>query len=57
MEVISDSSIVISNETSSTINGIILGVIFTIIVLLAFTRNWRSTIIAGVVIPASLIAG
>ena len=57
MEIISDSSIVVSNETSSTINGIILGVIFTIIVLLAFTGNWRSTIIAGVVIPASLIAG
>jgi HAE1 family hydrophobic/amphiphilic exporter-1 len=57
MEVISDSSVVVSNETQSTINGIILGVIFTIIVLLAFTRNWRSTIIAGVVIPASLIAG
>lgn len=57
MEIISDSSIVVSNETSSTINGIILGVIFTIIVLLAFTKNWRSTIIAGVVIPASLIAG
>ena len=29
----------------------------TVLVLLAFTRNWRSTIIAGVVIPASLIAG
>ena len=57
MEIISDSSIVVSDETSSTINGIILGVIFTIIVLLAFTKNWRSTIIAGVVIPASLIAG
>ena len=57
MEIISDSSIVVSNETSNTINGIILGVIFTIIVLLAFTKNWRSTIIAGVVIPASLIAG
>ena len=57
MEIISDSSIVVSNETSSTINGIILGVIFTILVLLAFTGNWRSTIIAGVVIPASLVAG
>ena len=57
MEIISDSSIVVSNETSSTINGIILGVIFTILVLLAFTKNWRSTVIAGVVIPASLIAG
>ena len=57
MEIISDSSIAVSNETSSTINGIILGIIFTIIVLLAFTQNWRSTIIAGVVIPASLVAG
>ena len=57
MEIISDSSIVVSNETSGTIRGIILGVIFTIIVLLAFTGNWRSTVIAGVVIPASLIAG
>jgi len=57
MEIISDSSIVVSDETSGTINGIILGVIFTILVLLAFTGNWRSTIIAGVVIPASLIAG
>lgn len=57
MEIISDSSIVVSNETSGTINGIVLGVVLTIIVLLVFTRNWRSTIIAGVVIPASLIAG
>lgn len=57
MEMISDSSVVISNETSGTINGIVLGVVFTILVLLAFTGNWRSTIIAGVVIPASLIAG
>lgn len=57
MEIISDSSIVVSNETSGTIRGIVLGVVLTIIVLLAFTGNWRSTIIAGVVIPASLIAG
>ncbi len=57
MQIVSDSSIHISQETNDTINGIILGVVFTIIVLLAFTRNWRSTIIAGVVIPASLLAG
>lgn len=57
MEIVSDSSIVVSNETSGTIRGIILGVIFTVLVLLAFTGNWRSTIIAGVVIPASLISG
>lgn len=57
MEIISDSSVAVADETYGTIWGIVLGVIFTVLVLLAFTRNWRSTIIAGVVIPASLIAG
>ena len=57
MQIISDSSVTVSNTTADTINGIILGVIFTILVLLAFTRNWRSTIIAGVVIPVSLLSG
>ena len=57
MFIASDSSIAISDETNSTINAIVLGVILTILVLLAFTRNWRSTVIAGVVIPASLVAG
>ena len=57
MMITSDSSINISDETNSTINSIILGVVLTILVLLVFTRNWRSTVIAGVVIPASLVAG
>lgn len=57
MQIVADSSTSILDETYSTIWGIVLGIIFTILVLLAFTRNWRSTIIAGVVIPASLVAG
>ena len=57
MEIISDSSIAVADDTYSTIWGIVLGVLFTVIVLMVFTRNWRSTIIAGVVIPASLVAG
>lgn len=57
IEIISDSSTAILDDTNDTINGIILGVVLTVLVLLAFTRNWRSTVIAGVVIPASLIAG
>lgn len=57
MEIVSDSSLHVSEDTSDTINSIILGVIFTVLVLLGFTRNWRSTVIAGVVIPTSLIAG
>jgi len=56
MEIVSDSSITVLKETRDTIGGIILGIFLTVLVLLAFTKNWRSTIIAGVVIPASLIA-
>ena len=57
MEIVSDSSITVADETYDTINGIVLGIIFTVIILLLFTQNWRSTVIAGVVIPASLVAG
>lgn len=57
MLIASDSSVAVSDETDSTIDGIVLGVLLTVLVLLAFTRNWRSTVIAGVVIPASLVAG
>ena len=57
MQIVSDTSVTVSNATSDTINGIILGIVFTVLVLLGFTRNWRSTIIAGVVIPASLLSG
>ena len=57
MEIVYDSSTAVSDETNDTINSIVLGILLTVLVLLAFTRNWRSTVIAGVVIPASLIAG
>jgi len=57
MKITSDSSISVLDETNSTIWGIVLGILFTVLVLLAFTGNWRSTIIAGAVIPASLVAG
>ena len=57
MQIVYDSSTAVSDETDGTINGIILGVVLTVLVLLAFTQNWRSTVIAGVVIPASLLAG
>ena len=57
MEIVYDSSTTVSDNTTDTINSIVLGVLLTVLVLLIFTKNWRSTIIAGVVIPASLIAG
>ena len=52
-----DSSTKVAEDTFDTINGIILGIVLTVIILLVFTQNWRSTIIAGVVIPACLVAG
>ena len=51
MLIASDASIAVSDETNNTINSIVLGVLLTVLVLLIFTRNWRSTVIAGVVIP------
>jgi HAE1 family hydrophobic/amphiphilic exporter-1 len=35
----------------------LFGLALTVLTLLAFTRNWRSTVVAAVVIPASLVAG
>ncbi len=57
MEIVADSSTTVADETYDTIYGIVLGIIFTVIILLVFTQNWRSTVIAGVVIPASMVAG
>ena len=57
MEIVADSSTTVSRDTYDTINGIVLGIVLTVIILLIFTQNWRSTIIAGVVIPACLVAG
>lgn len=57
MKIAYDSSTTVSEETENTINSIVLGVLLTVLVLLLFTRNGRSTIIAGVVIPTSLLAG
>jgi HAE1 family hydrophobic/amphiphilic exporter-1 len=57
MRIVTDTSTAISDETNGTIWGIIMGILFTVIILMVFTRNWRSTIIAAVVIPASLVAG
>ncbi len=57
MQIISDSSIAIQHETNTTVRDIILGLALTVLTLIVFTRNWRTTIIAGVMIPASLVAG
>lgn len=56
MEVISDQSLYIRNALSEINVHLILGSILASLVVLAFMRSWRSTVIAGIAIPASVIA-
>ncbi|MCL2339046.1 MAG: efflux RND transporter permease subunit, partial [Proteobacteria bacterium] len=57
MEIVSDSSTAVLHETNDTIYGIVLGLALTVLTLYFFTRNWRTTVIAGVVIPVSFVSG
>jgi len=56
MEVINDQSRYIKNALHEINVHLILGSILACLVVLAFMRSWRSTIIAGIAIPASVIA-
>ena len=57
MQIINDTSTAVQHETNGTVRDILLGLILTVITLMVFTRNWRTTVIAGVMIPASLLSG
>src|SRR5207253_3256400 len=56
LEVIRDQSIYIHAALHEINLHLILGSILASLVVLAFMRSWRSTIIAAVAIPASVIA-
>jgi HAE1 family hydrophobic/amphiphilic exporter-1 len=56
LEVIKDQSRYIYAALHEINVHLVLGAIFASIVVLAFMRSWRSTIIAAVAIPASVIA-
>ena len=56
LEVIRDQSRYIYAALHEINVHLVLGSIFACLVVLAFMRTWRSTIIAGVAIPASVIA-
>jgi HAE1 family hydrophobic/amphiphilic exporter-1 len=56
LEVIRDQSRYIYAALHEINLHLILGSILACIVVLAFMRNWRSTLIAGVAIPASVIS-
>lgn len=56
LEVIRDQSRYIYAALHEINLHLVLGSILACVVVLAFMRNWRSTIIAGIAIPASVIA-
>ncbi|MFN7828183.1 MAG: efflux RND transporter permease subunit [Acidobacteriota bacterium] len=56
MEVIVDQSLYIKNALSEINVHLVLGSILACLVVFIFMRSWRSTIIAGVAIPASVIS-
>jgi HAE1 family hydrophobic/amphiphilic exporter-1 len=56
MEIIRDQSRYIHAAQEEINQHLILGSIFASLVVLVFMRNWRSTIIAAIAIPTSLIA-
>ncbi|HEX8916372.1 MAG TPA: efflux RND transporter permease subunit [Humisphaera sp.] len=56
LEVIRDQSRYIYNALSEINVHLVLGSILACLVVLAFMRSWRSTVIAGVAIPTSVVA-
>ncbi|MGH9766156.1 MAG: efflux RND transporter permease subunit, partial [Blastocatellia bacterium] len=56
LEIINDQSRYIKNALNEINTHLILGSILACLVVLLFMRSWRSTIIAGIAIPASVIS-
>ncbi|MCO5112591.1 MAG: efflux RND transporter permease subunit [Bdellovibrionaceae bacterium] len=56
LKVVNDTSTFIVDETNRTIEGIIIGILLTVLVLLFFTGDWRITLISAIVIPSSIIS-
>jgi len=56
LEIIRDQSRYIYEGLHEISLHLVLGSILACLVVLAFMRNWRSTVIAGIAIPASVVA-
>jgi hydrophobic/amphiphilic exporter-1 (mainly G- bacteria), HAE1 family len=56
IEVIKDQSVFIKASLHEVQVHLVLGAILVVLTIIAFLRDWRATLIAGVAIPASLLA-
>ena len=56
LEVLLDNTDYVRKETRGTFNSIVLGILLTVLVLILFTANFRTTFITALIIPISIIA-
>ncbi len=56
LNMVDDSSIFIRSSVEDTLGNIILGILFTGIVLLIFLHDWRSTLIVALAMPTSILS-
>ena len=56
LSVIRDSSLFIRDAVEDVKNTMILGAIFTVMIVFLFLNSWRSTVITGLTLPVSIIS-
>ncbi len=56
VDVATDRSQFIRNSVADVLGNLLLGILFTAIVLYLFLHNWRSTMIAAVAMPISIVS-
>ena len=56
LSVVRDSSVFIKESVEDVEDALILGAIFTVLVVFLFLNSWRSTVITGLTLPVSIIS-
>lgn len=56
IDIANDNSVFIRNSVKDVQSNMLLGILFTALVLFLFLHNWRSTVIAALSMPISIVA-
>ncbi len=56
LQVVRDTSTFIRDSVDDVRNTLIIGAIFTVLVVFVFLNSWRSTVITGLTLPVSIIS-
>ena len=51
-----DQSVLVRDSISGVVESILIGLVLSVAVLLAFLKNWRTTLVAAAVIPVAVLA-